>query len=89
MSWGGGTQGFSQISVGPPLKLSWGDSSLAGMCRVAPILLQCVGSYSLVLAWVCTLALIGVNSVVVVCKLLSSRGVSFISISSRGSPIDV
>ena len=56
---------------------------------MAPILLQCVGSYSLVLAWVCTLALIGVNSVVVVCKLLSSRGVSFISISSRGSPIDV
>ena len=56
---------------------------------MVPFLLQCVGSYSLVLAWVCTLAVIGVNSVVVVCKLLSSRGVSFISISSRGSLLDV
>ena len=39
LSWGG-TQGFCRLVLGPPLKLSWGDSSLAVMCRVAPLLLQ-------------------------------------------------
>ena len=37
----GGTQGSSQLVVGPPLELSWVDSSLQVMCRVAPVLLQC------------------------------------------------
>ena len=39
-SWGG-TQCSSGLVVGPHLELSWGDSSLGGMCRVAPVLLQC------------------------------------------------
>ena len=39
-SWGG-TQDSFQLAVGPPLVLSWGNSSLARMCRVAPVLLQC------------------------------------------------
>ena len=39
-SWGG-TQDSSQLAVGPPLILSWGNSPLACMCRVAPVLLQC------------------------------------------------
>ena len=33
--------GFLSTDGGPPLELSYGDSSLAGLCRVAPILLQC------------------------------------------------
>ena len=36
-----GTQGPSRLVVEPPLELSWGDSSLARMCRVASVLLQC------------------------------------------------
>ena len=46
-----GTQGSFRVAAGPPLELSWGDSSLAGMCRVEHFLLQCAGGYSLVLAW--------------------------------------
>ena len=34
--------------VGPPLKLSWGNSFSAGVCRVALVAMS--GSYSLVLA---------------------------------------
>ena len=29
----------SQVIMGPPLELRWGASSLAGMCRVAPVVL--------------------------------------------------
>ena len=36
----GGTQGSSQLVVGAPLELSWVDSCLEVMCRVAPVLLQ-------------------------------------------------
>ena len=50
LSWGV-TQGSSRLVVGPPLEFPWGNSSLAGMCRVAPFLLQSVCGYSLVLAW--------------------------------------
>ena len=50
LSWGV-TQGSSPLVVGHPFEFSWGNSSLAGMCRVAPFLLQCAGGYSLVLAW--------------------------------------
>ena len=50
LNWGV-TQGSSQLVVGHPFEFSWGNSSLAGMCRVAPFLLQCAGGYSLVLAW--------------------------------------
>lgn len=44
------TQGSPRLVVGPPLEFPWGNSSLAGMCRVTPFLLQCAGGYSLVLA---------------------------------------
>ena len=73
-SWGG-TQGSSRLAVGPPLMLPWGNSSLAGMFRVAPVLLQCVGGYSLVLTRDYCLLVVGVNSVVVVGSILSSCGV--------------
>ena len=45
-----GVGGQLLLVLGPPLELYWGDSSLAGMFRVAPVLLQCVRGYSLVLA---------------------------------------
>ena len=45
------TQGSSRLVVGPPLEFPWGNSSLVGMCKVAPFLLQCASGYSLVLAW--------------------------------------
>ena len=48
---GGFTQGSSQLVVGPPLELPWGNSCLAGVCRMAPFLLQSARGYSLVLAW--------------------------------------
>ena len=41
---------------------------------MAAVLLQCAGSYSLVLAWVFSLLVVGVNTVVVV-SILSSCGV--------------
>ena len=71
----GGTQGSSQLVVGPSLELYWGDSSLAGVFRVVPMLLQCMGGYSLVLARDYSLFVVRVNSVVVVGSILSSRGV--------------
>ena len=61
--------------MGPPLELYWGDSSLAGMFRAAPVLLQCVGGYSLVLARDYFLLVVGVNSIGVVGSILSSCGV--------------
>ena len=61
--------------MGPPLELYWGDSSLAGMFRVASVLLQCVGGYSLVLARDYSLLVVGVNSIGVVGSILSSGGV--------------
>ena len=45
-----------------------------GMCRLASLLLQCVGDYSLVLAWDFSLDMVGVNSVVMVSSILSSCG---------------
>ena len=71
----GGTQGSSQLVVGPPLELYWGDLSLAGMFRVVPVLLQRVGGSSLVLARDYSLFVVRVNSVVVVGSILSSCGV--------------
>ena len=35
------TQGPSRLVVGPALMLSWGNPSPAGICRGAPVLLQC------------------------------------------------
>ena len=61
--------------MGPPLELYWGDSSLAGMFRVASVLLQYVGGYSLVLARDYSLLVVGVNSIGVVGSILSSCGV--------------
>ena len=49
-SWGA-TYGSSHVVLGPPIVMSWGDWSLVGMCRLAFLLLQCAGDYSLVLAW--------------------------------------
>ena len=68
-----------------------------GMCRLASLLLQCVGDYSLVLAWDFSLDMVGVNSVVVlvsfslvvVFNLLSSCVVRVVSISSRRAPLYV
>ena len=37
----GVTQASSRLALGPPLSFSWPNLSLAGMCRVAPVLLQC------------------------------------------------
>ena len=71
---GGSVQGSSRVAMGPPVNFPWGISSLAGMCRVDSVLLQCVGAYSLVLAWVFTLEMVGVNSVIMVCLILSSCG---------------
>ena len=66
------TQGSSRVAGEPPHKLSWVDSSLVGMCSIAPLLLQFSCGYSLVLAWVLTLVVVGVNSVVVVGMILSN-----------------
>ena len=55
--------------------MSWGDSSLSGVCRVAPVLLQYVCGYLLVLTWGFSLVEVGVNSVVLVGSILSSCGV--------------
>ena len=64
-----------RITVWLPLELSRGDLSLAGVCRMAPVLWQCVGSYSLVLAWIFSLVVVGVNSVFVVGLIFSSCAV--------------
>ena len=61
--------------MGPPLELYWGDSSLAGMFRVASVLLQCVGGYSLVLARDYSLLVVRVDSVVAGVSILSNGGV--------------
>ena len=92
-----GMQCASQVAVGLSLELPRGNSSLAGMCRMASVLQQSVGGYSLVLAWIFSLVVVGVNSVlwwirfslVVLCKILYSCGVNFISISSRGASLYV
>ena len=66
------------------LKLPWGllSTSPGTSCLVqgcsgggGSVLLQCVGAYSVVLAWVFTLDIVGVNSVVVVCSGFTSCGV--------------
>ena len=72
-SWGV-THSSSHVVTGPSLMMSWGDWSLAGMCRLASLLLQCAGGCSLVLAWDFSLVRVGVNSVVVVGSILSSCG---------------
>ena len=66
------TQGSSSVAGQPPHELSCVDSSLAGMCSMASLLLQFPSGYSLVLAWVFTLVVVGVNSVVVVGLSLSN-----------------
>lgn len=73
---GGGCQGSSQarlvlrvsgdLWVGPPVEFSWGDSSLAGMCRVAYCLVALTGDCSLVLTRNYSIIVVAVNSVVVV-----------------------
>ena len=71
---GGSVQGSSRVPMGPPVDFSWGISFLAVMCRVGSVLLQCMGAYSLVLAWVFTTEMVRVNFVAV-CSILSSCGV--------------
>ena len=78
---------FISIVAGPLLKLTWGDLSLARICRVVPVLLQCAVGYSVVLTWDFYIIEIGVNSVVVVDSILSSCGVRFISLSSIQAPL--
>ena len=87
-----GTQCSSRL-VGPPLELSWGDSSLAVMWRVAPILLQCREAthfFCVGFLYLCGQIQLrscgGFNSLVVVCSLLSTCDVRFISVSSRAAP---
>ena len=67
-----GIQCAYPVAVGLSLELSRGNSSLAGMCRMAPVLQQCVGGYSLVLAWIFSIAVVRVNSVFVVGLIFSS-----------------
>ena len=54
-------------------EISWGDSSLAGMFRVAPLVAVMDGC-SLVLARDYSIVLLGVNSVVAGVSILSSGG---------------
>ena len=71
---GGATYGSSHVVLGPPFVMFWDDWSLVGMCRLASLLLQCVGDCSLVLAWDFSLDMVRVNSVVVVSSIPSSCG---------------
>ena len=74
---GGSVQGSSQVAMGPPVDYSWDILSRPGMFAGGggSVLLQWVGAYSVVLAWVFTLDIVGVNSVVVVCSGFTSCGV--------------
>ena len=47
-----GKQCAYRIAVQLPMELSRGDLSLSEMCRMAPVLCQCVGGDLLVLAWI-------------------------------------
>ena len=40
-----------RVVVDPPVELQWARSSLATMCRLVPIQLQCSGGYCLIVAW--------------------------------------
>ena len=55
-----------RVVVDPPVELQWARSSLATMCRLVPIQLQCEGGYCLVVAWGFTLVAVGVHSLFVV-----------------------
>ena len=66
------TQGSFRVVVEPPLEGQWGRSSLVVLCRLVPVYLHCVGGYSLVAAWGATLVAVGVHSLLVVGKLLST-----------------
>ena len=70
-----GMQCDSPVVVRLSLELSRSNSSLAGMCRMAPVSQQCVGGYSLFLAWIFSLVVVGVNSVFVVDSIFSSCAV--------------
>ena len=71
-----GKQCAYRIAVQLPMELSRGDLSLAGVCRMAPVLRQCVGSYSLVLAWIFfSLVVVRVNSVLMGGWIFSSCGI--------------
>ena len=70
----GAIHGSSHVVLGLPLVMSWGNWCLVGMFRLASLLLQCAGDYSLVLTWNFSLDMFRVNSVAVVGSILCSCG---------------